>query len=58
VSKFEFIWHVMNINSGMALLLVKKSQLKPIFLDVILRRGLVYGMLVVSNGGSKQLLKE
>jgi hypothetical protein len=58
VSKFEFIWHVMNINSGMAFLLVKKSQLKPIFLDVILRRGLVYGMLVVSNGGSKQLLKE
>ncbi|WP_028582051.1 hypothetical protein [Desulfogranum japonicum] len=43
VPKFEFIWRVMNINAGKALPLVKKGQLKPIFLDVILRRGLVYG---------------
>lgn len=43
VTKFEFIWRVMNVNAGKALVLVKKGQLKPIFLDVILRRGLVYG---------------
>ena len=43
VKKFEFVWKVYRINPGNGLVLVRKSQLKPIFLEVILEHGFVYG---------------
>ncbi|BAY62603.1 hypothetical protein NIES22_26770 [Calothrix brevissima NIES-22] len=41
--KFTFVWRVLNANAWQGCKLVKRSQLKPIFLEVILEKGLVYG---------------
>jgi hypothetical protein len=43
VKKFEFVWKVYRINPSIGLVLIKKSQLKPIFLEAILEHGFVYG---------------
>jgi hypothetical protein len=42
ISKFKYIWHVLRINPGKGLILVKRAQLKPIFLEIILEYGFVY----------------
>ncbi len=41
--KFEFIWRVLRNNTGLGLPLVEKAQLKPVYLEVILEYGFVYG---------------
>ena len=41
--KFEFIWRVLKIDTGLGLPLVKKAQLNPVYLEVILEHGFVYG---------------
>ncbi len=41
--KFTFVWRVLNANVWKGCKLAKRSQLKPIFLEVILEKGLVYG---------------
>ncbi|OUL24258.1 hypothetical protein BV372_28925 [Nostoc sp. T09] len=41
--KFTFVWRVLKINPWKGCELAKRSQLKPIFLEVILEKGLVYG---------------
>ncbi|MBH8561431.1 hypothetical protein I8748_04425 [Nostoc sp. CENA67] len=41
--KFTFVWRVLNANTWKGCQLTKRSQLKPIFLEVILEKGLVYG---------------
>ncbi|MDZ8054876.1 MAG: hypothetical protein RMX68_009075 [Aulosira sp. ZfuVER01] len=41
--KFTFVWLVLNANEWKGCKLAKRSQLKPIFLEVILEKGLVYG---------------
>ena len=41
--KFEFIWRVLRLNPIVAFPLIEKSQLKPLYLEVILEHGFVYG---------------
>ncbi|MFN6570967.1 hypothetical protein [Dendronalium sp. ChiSLP03b] len=41
--KFTFVWRVLNANPWKGCELAKRSQLKPIFLEAILEKGLVYG---------------
>ncbi len=41
--RFAFVWTVINENSSLGFVLVKHANLKPIFLQVILEKGLVYG---------------
>lgn len=41
--KFTFVWRVLSANAWKGCELAKRSQLKPIFLEVILEKGLVYG---------------
>ena len=41
-AKFEFIWKVLNLNEVMGLELARTCQLKPIFLEAILEKMLVY----------------
>jgi len=41
--KFEFVWRVMKINPGAGLRLAKRVQLIPVFLEIILEHGFVYG---------------
>jgi hypothetical protein len=43
VAKFQFIWNVYRINPKAGLVLVKKGQLKPIFMEVFLEHRFVYG---------------
>lgn len=42
LEKFDFIWRVYRLNPGMGLILAQRSQLKPIFREVILEHGFVY----------------
>jgi hypothetical protein len=41
--KFEFVWQVLMANVVLGLVLVERSNLKPIYLEVILEHGFVYG---------------
>ena len=41
-AKFEFIWRVLSLNHVMGLELARTCQLKPIFLEAILEKMLVY----------------
>ena len=41
--KFEFVWRVVRMNPGLGIPLVKKIQLRPVYLEVILEHGFVYG---------------
>ena len=41
--KFEFVWRVLRENAGLGLVLVEKSNLKPVYLEAILEFGFVYG---------------
>jgi hypothetical protein len=43
VSKFTFVWRVINVDAYKGCELVKRSHLEPILLEVILEKGLVYG---------------
>ncbi|OCQ97319.1 hypothetical protein BCD64_20945 [Nostoc sp. MBR 210] len=64
--KFTFVWRVLNANPWQGCKLAKRSQLKPIFLEVILANGLVYGdastvewyiKAVLPNLGYKRVLE-
>jgi hypothetical protein len=64
--KFTFVWRVLKANSWKGCELVKRSQLKPIFLEVILEKGLVYSdassvrwwiAAVIHGLGHRQVLK-
>lgn len=41
--KFEFVWRVLRKNGSLGLPLVKAVRLRPIYLEVILEHGFVYG---------------
>ena len=41
--KFEFVWRVLRKNAVLGLPLVGSVQLKPVYLEVILEHGFVYG---------------
>ena len=41
--KFEFVWRVLMANVVLGLVLVERSNLKPIYLEVILEHGFIYG---------------
>lgn len=41
--KFEFVWRVLRKNLGLGMRLVRGVQLRPIYLEVILEHGFVYG---------------
>jgi hypothetical protein len=44
--KFTFVWRVLSANAWKGCELAKRSQLKPIFLEVILEKGLELRSLV------------
>lgn len=41
--KFEFVWRVLRSNPSLGIPLVRSVQLKPVYLEVILEHGFVYG---------------
>jgi hypothetical protein len=41
--KFEFVWRVLRKNPGLGIPLIRAVQLKPVYLEVILEHGFVYG---------------
>jgi hypothetical protein len=41
--KFEFVWCLLRKNAGLGLPLVKVVQLRPVYLEVFLEHGFVYG---------------
>jgi hypothetical protein len=41
-SRFEFIWRTLRTNAQVGLALLKRAELKPVFLEAILEHGFVY----------------
>ena len=41
--KFEFVWRVIRLNPALGIPLVRAAQLRPVYLEVILEHGFVYG---------------
>lgn len=41
--KFEFVWRAIRLNPGLGIPLVRTAQLRPVYLEVILEHGFVYG---------------